>query len=59
VAAGDFVDFIDEYDAVLLGILHGANFQFLLVDHFRRFFVDQEFQRLLDLELALTRSAPA
>ena len=42
LAAGDLVDFVDEDDAVLLGILDGADLQLFLVDHLRRFFVDQE-----------------
>ena len=54
LAAGDLVDFVDEDDAVLLGIFHGAQLQLLFVDHFRGFLVDQQLQRLLDLQLALS-----
>ena len=59
LAAGDFVDFVDEYDAVLFGILDRPKLQFLFVDHFRRFLVDQELQRLLDLDLAAAGAAAA
>ncbi len=52
LAARDLVDFVDEHDAVLLGVLDGTQLQFLFVDHFRRFFIDEELQRLLDLDLA-------
>ncbi len=41
LAARDLVDFIDEDDAVLFGVLDRAQLQFFLIDHFRRFLIDQ------------------
>src|SRR6202041_2871818 len=57
--AGDLVDFVDEHDAVLFGVLDGAQFHFFFIDHLGRFLIDQELQRLLDLEFAGTRASPA
>ena len=59
LAAGDLVDLVDEHDAVLLGVLDGADLELLLVDHLRGFLVHQQLQRLLDLELALPGPAAA
>ncbi len=58
LTAGDLVDFVDEDDAVLLGILHGADLQLFFIDDFRGFFIEQKLRGILDLELALAR-APA
>ena len=57
LAARDLVDFVDEHDAVLFGVLHRAHLEFLFVDHLRGFLIDQQLQRVLDLELAAARAA--
>ena len=59
LAPRDLVDFVDEHDAVLLGVVHCARLEFVFIDHFRRFLIDQELQCFLDLELALAAAAAA
>jgi hypothetical protein len=51
-ALGDFVDFVDEHDAVLLDRFQGLGLQLFIVDQAAGFFVAYQLQRFLDLELA-------
>jgi hypothetical protein len=41
LTTGNFVDFIEEYDAVLLGIGERGDFEFVFVDQLRGFLFDQ------------------
>ena len=59
LAARDLVDLVDEHDAVLLGVLDGADLELLLVHHLGRFLIQEQLQRFLDLELARTGLAAA
>ena len=52
LAPCDLVELVDEDDAVLFGILDGKRLELLFVDHFRGFLVDQQLERVLDLQLA-------
>src|SRR5450631_1142306 len=54
LAARDLVDFVDENDAVLLGVLDGAYLELLLVDHLRCLLVDQQSQGIFDFQFART-----
>ena len=56
LARGHLVDFVDEDDAVLLGVVQRARLDLVLVDQLRGFFIGQQLERLGDLELA--RLAP-
>ncbi len=53
LAPGDFVDFIDEDDAGLLGALDRVVRDLVHIDQPRRFFLRQNFQRLGNLDRAL------
>ncbi len=52
-AAGDFVDFVDEDDAHLLGALDGHARDLIHVEEFVFFFLDQIFEGVGDAHLAL------
>src|SRR3546814_8571371 len=48
LAGGDFVDFVKEHNAVLLGVGNGAGAQFFFVDAAAGFFFRQELEGFLD-----------
>ena len=52
-ALGDLVDFIDEHDAVLLDRFQRLGLQLFIVDQAAGFLVTHQFQRFLDLDLAV------
>ena len=52
LASRDLVDLIDEDDAVLLGIPERLHLEILFVDHLAGFFIGQQLEGFLDLELA-------
>ena len=58
-AAGDFVDFVEEHDAVLFNILHRAKFQVLIIDEFGCLFIGNELHCLTDAQLTGLFSFPA
>ena len=53
------VELIQEHDAVLLHILDRFQLQLFLIDHLRRFFIDQDAVGILDLKFSRARLAAA
>ncbi len=52
LAPRDLVDLVDEHDAVLLGVAHRLRLELVLVDELAGFFVGQQLERVLHLQLA-------
>ncbi len=52
VARRDLVDFVEKHDAVLLDVLHSLGFHLFVVEHLAGFFVGEDLERFLHLQLA-------